>query len=170
MFLDKEHRGPIELTEDTGILPMDSKLSNDVLPSQHVEANDNDLLLSASEREESRGGVGNGSYAYSGPDLSGFDTPSPAAPSNNASLSSTSHTSPAIDDLLGLTFPAAPVSTSPSLKLKPKPLLDPATFQRKWSQLTIASTLVYIHALPINFTVFNFWFSLLPLPSITLCC
>ncbi|CAK9859595.1 unnamed protein product [Sphagnum jensenii] len=141
MFLDKEHRGPIELTEDTGILPMDSKLSNDVLPSQHVEANDNDLLLSASEREESRGGVGNGSYAYSGPDLSGFDTPSPAAPSNNASLSSTSHTSPAIDDLLGLTFPAAPVPTSPSLKLKPKPLLDPATFQRKWSQLTIASTL-----------------------------
>lgn len=76
MFLDKEHRGPIELSEDTEILAMDPTTTEDVLPSQLVDANDNDLLLSVSDREESLGVVSNGSHAYGGPDLSAFETAS----------------------------------------------------------------------------------------------
>jgi hypothetical protein len=75
MFLDKEHRGPI-ITEESDILPMGPTTTEDVLPSQLVDANDNDLLLSASDREESLVTNGNGSHAYSGPDLSGFETSS----------------------------------------------------------------------------------------------
>lgn len=85
MFLDKEHRGPI-ITEESDILPMGPTTTEDVLPSQLVDANDNDLLLSASDREESLVTNGNGSLAYSGPDLSGFETSS-FAPRSALSLS-----------------------------------------------------------------------------------
>lgn len=73
MFLDKEVRGPIELTEDPGLLPLGPTIADDVLPSQLVDATDNDLLLSASDKEESIAAASNGSH-YSGPDLAGFET------------------------------------------------------------------------------------------------
>lgn len=78
MFLDKEVRGPIELADDSGILPMGTTVADDVLPSQLVDATDNDLLLSASDKEESVATASNGSH-YSGPDLAGFES-SAAAP------------------------------------------------------------------------------------------
>lgn len=74
MFLDKEVRGPIELVEDTGLLPMGPTTTDDVLPSQLVDANDNDLLLGPSDKEDSIVAASNGSHAYKGPDLSGFDS------------------------------------------------------------------------------------------------
>jgi hypothetical protein len=78
MFLDKEVRGPIELTEDSGILPLGPTIADDVLPSQLVDATDNDLLLSASDKEESVAAASNGSH-YSGPDLAGFESSSAAS-------------------------------------------------------------------------------------------
>ena len=77
MFLDKEVRGPIELTEDSVILPLGPTIADDVLPSQLVDATDNDLLLGASDKEESLVSASNGSH-YSGPDLAGFETSSAA--------------------------------------------------------------------------------------------
>lgn len=77
MFLDKEVRGPIELADDSGILPMGPTIADDVLPSQLVDATDNDLLLSASDKEESLAVASNGSH-YTDPDLSGFESSSAA--------------------------------------------------------------------------------------------
>jgi vesicle coat complex subunit len=156
MFIDKEHRGPFEFSEDMGTLATTTGSADNVLPSQRVEATDNDLLLSASEKEESRGPATNGSLSYNAPDYNGSSTafvshsPSPTTVppgseievTNAASPASIQQSSSVIDDFLGL----GPVMTAPpipALKLSPKTTLDPATFQRKWGQLPIALTQEY---------------------------
>ncbi|KAJ7530415.1 hypothetical protein O6H91_14G003300 [Diphasiastrum complanatum] len=160
MFLDKEHRGAYDYSEDPAAVSLVSAPADLVLPSQSLEANDNDLLLSASEKEESRGTASNGSYV---PDFLTYESSSaPRSPSpplqvvanRNSSIGSApvarattaGRTSQAvsalgIDDLLGLNLTFSPGGPSLSLKLNSKPALDPATFQRKWGQLPIALTM-----------------------------
>lgn len=151
MFLDKEVRGPIELVEDTGLLPMGPTTTDDVLPSQLVDANDNDLLLGPSDKEDSIVAASNGSHAYNGPDLSGFDSLSAPQRSQSAAFPTPTPqvaTTPAatstslldFDDLLGLNTYDVSTPAPSSLKLKAKPSLDPQAFQRKWGQLAVAST------------------------------
>ncbi|XAR69311.1 hypothetical protein NMG60_11000850 [Bertholletia excelsa] len=132
MFTDKEHRGPFAFSEELGNLSTGVESGSDVVSAQMVEANDNDLLLSTSEKEEIRGPSSNGS-AYSAPS---FDDSSNqwqlSVPSSQASL--------AIDDLLGLGLPivANPAPSPPPLKLNAKAVLDPSTFQQKWRQLPVS--------------------------------
>lgn len=137
MFIDKEHRGPFEFSEDIGNLSVGADSEVNVIPAQRYEASDNDLLLSTSEKEESRGATNDGS-AYSAPDYDGSSVSlvSSQMQSETAYSNPGLHTSQAafaIDDLLGLGVSVAP--PPPSLKLNPKAVLDPGTFQRKWSQL-----------------------------------
>ncbi|KAH9300630.1 hypothetical protein KI387_012213, partial [Taxus chinensis] len=157
MFTDKEHRGPFEFSEDIGALATEASPADITLPSQRVEASDNDLLLTASEKEENRGTATNGSVAYSAPDYNGSSTTlvshylyptsntaasqSDVAGSSAAPPASISQPSLEIDDLLGL-GPVMTTTPTPALKLNSKAVLDPATFQRKWGQLPIALTQV----------------------------
>ncbi|KAK9273245.1 hypothetical protein L1049_018052 [Liquidambar formosana] len=114
-----------------------------------LEANDKDLLLGTSEKEESRGPINNGSE-YSAPMYDGSSV-SMAASQTQAELTISNPTLPAhasslaIDDLLGLGLPVAstPVPSPPPLKLNAKAGLDPGTFQQKWRQLPIASSQEY---------------------------
>ncbi|KAL5729250.1 hypothetical protein ACHQM5_002226 [Ranunculus cassubicifolius] len=129
MFTDKEHQAPLELTEEIANLSIgpESVDSTAIIPNaQRVEASDNDLLLTTSEKEESRV-LANSNSAYSAPtyELTG--------PVDTSAYSSSS-----IDDLfgLGLSIPPPP----PSLNLNPKAVIDPGAFQKKWGQLTISSS------------------------------
>ncbi|KAJ8450454.1 hypothetical protein Cgig2_002139 [Carnegiea gigantea] len=137
MFTDKEHRGPFAFSDERGNLSIGVESADNVVPAQRVEANDKDLLLSTSEKEESGTTVNNGA-AYSAPlydaasaPLVALDT-QPVAQALQAGL--------AIDDLLGLnlTTPAASAPAPPPLKLNAKAALDPGTFQQKWRQLSIS--------------------------------
>ncbi|KAK4338006.1 hypothetical protein RND71_042493 [Anisodus tanguticus] len=142
MYTDKEHRGPFAFTEEIGNLSVGAEPTDNVVPAQRIEANDKDLLLSTSDKEESKGSSHNGS-AYSAPgydgslaaltqtDLVSLDyKPTPNVPSATF----------AIDDLLGLGLPAAasPPPPPPVLKLNTKAALEPNTFQQKWRQLPIS--------------------------------
>ncbi|KAJ6799291.1 beta-adaptin-like protein A [Iris pallida] len=147
LFTDKEHRGPFEFSEELGNLSVVPDPADNVIPAQRYEANDNDLLLSTSEKEESGGPVNNDS-AYSAPDYDGSSVSlvntqvqSEASFPKHALTSYSSQSTSAIDDLLGLGVSVAPIP--PSLKLNPKAVLDPGTFQKKWSQLAISSTQEY---------------------------
>ncbi|KAJ6812580.1 beta-adaptin-like protein A [Iris pallida] len=147
LFTDKEHRGPFEFSEELGNLSVVTDPADNVIPAQRYEANDNDLLLSTSEKEESRGQVNNDS-AYSAPDYDGSSVSlvstqvqSEASFPNHALASYSSQSTSAIDDLLGLGVSVAP--PPPSLKLNPKAVLDPGSFQKKWGQLAISSTQDY---------------------------
>ncbi|KAJ8446484.1 hypothetical protein Cgig2_028451 [Carnegiea gigantea] len=138
MFTDKEHRGPFEFSDELGNLSI-GESADSVIPVERVEANDKDLLLSKSEKEES-GVSGNNAVAYSTPvhdassgPLVALDT-QPVAQAPQATI--------AIDDLLGLSFtapaPAASQLAPPPLKLNAKAVMDPGTFQQKWRQLPIS--------------------------------
>lgn len=144
MFTDKEHRGPFEFSDELGNLSIGGEAANNVVSAQRVEENDKDLLLTTSEKEETRGSTNNGS-AYTAPyDSSSTSVfasqtlielaPNPTAAGHSAQASF------AIDDLLGLDLPAAPAPAppSPQLKLNTKAALDPSTFQQKWRQLPVA--------------------------------
>ncbi|KAI3832597.1 hypothetical protein MKW98_002143 [Papaver atlanticum] len=61
IFTDKEHMGPFDFSEDPGSLSVREESADNVLPAHRVEASDNDLLLSISEKEESKGLISNGS-------------------------------------------------------------------------------------------------------------
>ncbi|XP_043723836.1 beta-adaptin-like protein A [Telopea speciosissima] len=146
MFTDKEHRGPFEFSEEIGSLSVGVESADKVSPAQRVEASDNDLLLSTSEKEESRGPSGNG-FAYSAPVYDGSSVSVTASqtqlePSfqNQALPVYTPQAGLAIDDLLGLGPPAAPAPapSPPPLKLNARTVLDPSTFQRKWAQLSVS--------------------------------
>ncbi|XP_043704548.1 beta-adaptin-like protein A [Telopea speciosissima] len=148
MFTDKEHRGPFEFSEDLGSLSVGVESADTVSPAQRVEASDNDLLLSTSEKEESRGPSNNGS-AYSAPIYDGSSISVAASQmqseptfQNQTLPANTSQASLAIDDLLGLGPPVAPAPapapSPPPLKLNPRAVLDPSTFQRKWGQLSVS--------------------------------
>ncbi|KAG9455810.1 hypothetical protein H6P81_000318 [Aristolochia fimbriata] len=142
MFTDKEHRGPFEFSEELGNLSLGAE--SEEIPAQRYDANDNDLLLSTSEKEENRVLSTNGS-AYSAPD---YDGSLSLAPAQSVSETTTSTqilptyapqgASSGIDDLLGLGLPASASSAPPPLKLNAKPALDPPTFQRKWGQLPLS--------------------------------
>ncbi|XP_034682475.1 beta-adaptin-like protein A [Vitis riparia] len=147
MFTDKEHRGPFEFSDELGSLSIGADSADNVVPAQRVEANDKDLLLSTSEKEESRGATNNGS-AYNAPMYDGTSMPTGAsqlqselAISNTMVPSHSPSSSLAVDDLLGLGVPLAPASPPPPpppLKLNEKAVLDPGTFQQKWRQLPIS--------------------------------
>lgn len=149
MFTDKEHRGPFEFSDELGNLSIGGEAANNVVSAQRVEENDKDLLLTTSEKEETRGSTNNGS-AYTAPyDSSSTSVfasqtlielaPNPTAAGHSAQASF------AIDDLLGLDLPAAPAPAppSPQLKLNTKAALDPSTFQQKWRQLPVALSQEY---------------------------
>lgn len=150
MFTDKEHRGPFEFSDELGNLSIGANSADNVVPAHRVEANDKDLLLSTSEKEESRGATNNGS-AYNAPIYDGTSVPKGAsqtqpelAISNPMVPSHSPSSSLAIDDLLGLGLPLEPASPPPppSLKLNAKAVLEPSTFQQKWRQLPISSSQV----------------------------
>ncbi|XP_024520729.1 beta-adaptin-like protein A isoform X1 [Selaginella moellendorffii] len=127
MFLDKEHRKLYEFSDEAA--------PTDVLPTQKLDANDNDLLLGAFDKEESQSGVSNGD---DGP-LSAPRSPSPTLLGDSVPPVSASNIPAAfgIDDLLGLNI-STPPPPPPSLVLSSKPVLDSGTFQKKWSQLPVA--------------------------------
>ncbi|KAJ4959242.1 hypothetical protein NE237_026353 [Protea cynaroides] len=146
MFTDKEHRGSFEFSEDLGSLSVGVESADNISPAQRVEASDNDLLLSTSEEEESRGPSNNGS-AYSAPIYDGSSisvvasqTQSEPTFQNRAFPAYALQSNLAIDDLLGLgpqVAPApAPAPSPPPLNLNARPVLDPSTFQRKWRQVS----------------------------------
>ncbi|KAG0465378.1 hypothetical protein HPP92_019542 [Vanilla planifolia] len=136
MFTDKEHRGPFEFAEELGSLSLGADSVENLTPTQSYEATDNDLLLSTSEKEESKVIISSDS-AYSAP---GYDASLVPLVDTQAQLESElpnlalpsmpSHASSVLDDLLGLNTPVVP-----SLELKQKAVLDPGSFQRKWGQL-----------------------------------
>ncbi|RYR33510.1 hypothetical protein Ahy_A10g048123 isoform B [Arachis hypogaea] len=146
MFTDKEHRGTFEFSDELANLTINAEAGDSAVPAQRVEANDNDLLLSITEKEEGRDAASNGS-AYSAPSYDGASATSAASQSlADLAFSSTSGSgqapasSFAIDDLLGLDFSvgAAATPTPPPLSLNPKAVLDPGTFQQKWRQLPLS--------------------------------
>lgn len=147
MFTDKEYRGPFAFSEELGSLSISVESADNIVSAQRVEENDKDLLLSTSEKEETRGPSNNDS-AYSAPAYDG----SAAAPPSQMDLVSLDNTaaanappaSLAIDDLLGLglnlapTPAPAPPPPPPALKLNVKAVLPPNAFQQKWRQLPIS--------------------------------
>lgn len=153
MFTDKEHRGPFEFSDEIGNLSIGVESAEAGVPGHSVEANDKDLLLSTSEKEETRGPSTNG--AYSAPydsslvSLAASHTLPDLMSSNTSVLPSASQSSFAIDDLLGLGVSAtpapapAPAPSPPPLKLNSKASLDASTFQQKWRQLPISISQVH---------------------------
>jgi len=141
MFTDKEHRGTFEFSDELGNLSISAESGDSVVPAQRVEANDKDLLLSTTEKDDVRDTGSNGS-AYNAPSYNGSAPSAASQPLADLAFSSTSTTSQAlaIDDLLGLDFSVGTVSTPspPLLTLNPKAVLDPGTFQQKWRQLPIS--------------------------------
>lgn len=151
MFTHKEHRGPFEFSDEIGHVSIGTESADTVVPANRVEANDKDLLLSTSEKEETKV-PNNNSSAYSAPsyDLTSVSVPtsqlSDLVISNSTVPDAPQSSSFAIDDLLGLGLPAAPAPapSPPPLKLNPKAVLDPTTFQQKWRQLPISLSQVYL--------------------------
>lgn len=153
MFTDKEHRGPLEFSDELGNLSIGAEsAAGTVVPAHRVEANDKDLLLSTSEKEEIRGPSNNGS-AYSAPSYDGSAVSAASQALSELTILNpsvpalTPQSSLAIDDLLGLGLPEipspAPAPSPPLLKLNPKAVLDPGTFQQKWRQLPISLSQEY---------------------------
>ncbi|CAJ1973844.1 unnamed protein product [Sphenostylis stenocarpa] len=143
MFTDKEHRGTFEFADELGNLSITAESADSVVPAQQVEANDKDLLLSTSEKDEGREPGSNGS-AYNAPSYNGSSATSQpladlAFPSTGISGQAPA-SNLAIDDLLGLDFSVGTATTPspPPLNLNPKAVLDPGTFQQKWHQLPIS--------------------------------
>lgn len=148
MFTDKEHQGTFEFSDELGNLSISADSGDSAVPAQRVEANDNDLLLSTTEKEEGRDAGSNGS-AYSAPSYNGASATSATSQSlSDLAFSSTGVTaqapasSLAIDDLLGLDFSVGTAATPspPPLTLNSKAVLDPGTFQQKWRQLPISAS------------------------------
>lgn len=166
MFTDKDYRGPFEFSDELGNLSIAAESADNVVPAQGVEANDKDLLLSTSEKEEIRGPTFNGS-GYSAPlyDSSAASVQSELAIISSTSAGSAPSSSLASDDLLGLGLSAAPAPepalVPPSLKLNSKAILDPGTFQQKWRQLPISLSQVYLPFLTLIlfFCFFIFYFN-----------
>lgn len=153
MFTDKEHRGPFEFSDELGNLSIGAEsAAGTVVPAHRVEANDKDLLLSTSEKEEIRGPSNNGS-AYSAPSYDGSAVSAASQALSELNILNPSvpglapQSSLAIDDLLGLGLPEipspAPAPSPPLLKLNSKAVLDPGTFQQKWRQLPISLSQVH---------------------------
>ncbi|XP_047053379.1 beta-adaptin-like protein A [Lolium rigidum] len=142
MFTDKEHRGTFEYSEDLTNLTVGAEAPETVISAQRYQENDNDLLLSTSDKEDNGTRTSNGSYTstYNAPsDLLSLQTPAETALINPGGSSYPSQTNFSLDDLLGLGVPDAPAPPPPpALTLNSKPVLDPGTFQKKWSQLALS--------------------------------
>ncbi|XWS70343.1 hypothetical protein CRYUN_Cryun03dG0039900 [Craigia yunnanensis] len=142
MFTDKEHRGPFEFSDELGNLSIDGEVADNVVSAQRVEANDKDLLLTTSDKEETRVLSNNGSayaapYDSSSTSVFASQTEIESLISNPTAAGHAPQASLAIDDLLGLGLSAALAPPSPQLKLNAKAVLDPSTFQQKWRQLPV---------------------------------
>ena len=142
MFTDKEHRGTFEYSEDLANLTVGAEAPETVISAQRYQENDNDLLLSTSDKEDNGIRSSNGSYTstYNAPsDLLSSQTPAETALINPSSSTYSTQTNFSLDDLLGLGVPDAPAPPPPpALALNSKPVLDPATFQKKWGQLALS--------------------------------
>ncbi|XP_037405960.1 beta-adaptin-like protein A [Triticum dicoccoides] len=142
MFTDKEHRGTFEYSEDLANLTIGAEAPETVISAQRYQENDNDLLLSTSDKEDNGIRSSNGSYTstYNAPsDLLSSQTPAETALINPGSSTYSTQTNFSLDDLLGLGVPDAPAPPPPpALALNSKPVLDPATFQKKWGQLALS--------------------------------
>ncbi|XP_078431781.1 adaptin family protein [Wolffia australiana] len=128
MFSGKERHTAVDISEELGGLSMAAELEAEPLPPKGYEANDVNLLLDTTDREETRAPIHNTGSAYKAPD---YDATTaiisvPGLPAYDP-----------IDDLLGL---GLSVPRPPALTLNPKAALDPGSFQRKWSQLSISSS------------------------------
>jgi hypothetical protein len=142
MFTDKEHRGTFEYSEDLTNLTVGAEAPETVISAQRYQENDNDLLLSTSDKEDNGTRSSNGSFTstYNAPsDLLSLQTPAETALINPGGSTYPSQTNFSLDDLLGLGVPdsSAP-PPPPALTLNSKPVLDPGTFQKKWSQLALS--------------------------------
>ncbi|KAL1562217.1 beta-adaptin-like protein A [Salvia divinorum] len=142
MFTDKEHRGPFAFSEELGNLSIGTEPSDAAVAAQRVEANDKDLLLGTSEKEEGHGYGSNGS-AYSAPSYNASTTAGASqAHFDLVSIDQPSTVHPpvsfAIDDLLGLGMPSAPSSVPSTLQLNAKASIDANAFQQKWRQQPIS--------------------------------
>ncbi|KAG2599260.1 hypothetical protein PVAP13_5KG383200 [Panicum virgatum] len=151
MFTDKEHRGPFEYSEDLTNLAVGTEAQENVISAQRYQENDNDLLLSTSDKEDNGTRASNGSATstYNAPsDLIGSSlissqTPAEASLINTGGPTYSSQSNFSLDDLLGLGVTETPAPPPPpALTLNSKPVLDPGTFQRKWGQLALALTQV----------------------------
>jgi len=149
MFTDKEHRGPFEYSEDLTNLTVGTEAQENVISAQRYQENDNDLLLSTSDKEDNGTRASNGSATstYNAPsDLIGSSlissqTPAEASLINTGGPTYSSQSNFSLDDLLGLGVTETPTPPPPpALTLNSKPVLDPGTFQRKWGQLALALT------------------------------
>ncbi|WVZ69593.1 hypothetical protein U9M48_018359 [Paspalum notatum var. saurae] len=146
MFTDKEHRGPFEYSEDLTNLTVGAETTENVISAQRYQENDNDLLLSTSDKEDNGTRASNGSSTstYNAPsDLIGSSlissqTPAETSLINTIGPTSSSQSNFSLDDLLGLGVTESPAPSPPVLSLNSKPVLDPGTFQRKWGQLALA--------------------------------
>lgn len=143
MFTDREHRGPFEFSDELGSLSIGAESTDKVVSAQQVEANDKDLLLSISEKEDVRVPTNNGSAYRAPPSDSSASLSASQTSSDLVILEPSLQASPslAIDDLLGLglsTAPASAAASPPPLNLNSKAILDPGTFQQKWRQLPIS--------------------------------
>jgi hypothetical protein len=147
MFTDKEHRGPFEYSEDLTNLTVGAEDPENIISAQRYQENDNDLLLSTSDKEDNviRGSNGSSTSSYNAP--SDLISPSllssqPLAETTVVSAGGPTSPSPSsfsLDDLLGLGVTEAPAPPpQPALTLNLKPVLDPGTFQRKWGQLALS--------------------------------
>ncbi|KAI3825505.1 hypothetical protein L1987_06995 [Smallanthus sonchifolius] len=119
MFTDKEHQGPFAFSEELGNLSIG-------VDDQRVEANEEDLLLSTTRKEDSLPQQTQGALLVS------LDQNEPAA-------AHAQQTNSVIDDLFGLGLSSSP-SPSSLLKLNAKAVLDPTTFQQKWRQLPVSTS------------------------------
>jgi hypothetical protein len=147
MFTDKEHRGPFEYSEDLTNLTVGAEDPENIISAQRYQENDNDLLLSTSDKEDNviRGSNGSSTSSYNAP--SDLISPSllssqPLAETTVVSTGGPTSPSPSsfsLDDLLGLGVTEAPAPPpQPTLTLNSKPVLNPGTFQRKWGQLALS--------------------------------
>ncbi|KQK08816.1 beta-adaptin-like protein A [Brachypodium distachyon] len=148
MFTDKEHRGTFEYSEDLTNLTVGVEAPETVISAQRYQENDNDLLLSTSDKEDNvtRASNGSSTSTYNAPpDLTGpssllsSQTPTETALINPGGPTYSAQTNFSLDDLLGLGVPDTPAPPSPpALTLNSKPVLDPGTFQKKWGQLALS--------------------------------
>ncbi|KAK3164826.1 hypothetical protein QOZ80_1AG0025300 [Eleusine coracana subsp. coracana] len=147
LFTDKDHRGPFEYSEDLTNLTVGAEDPENVISAQRYQENDNDLLLSTSDKEDNGTRVSNGSSTSSynapsdliSPSLLSSQPPPESALMTTGGPTSSSLSNFGLDDLLGLGVTEAPAPPPPpALTLNSKPVLDPGTFQRKWGQLALS--------------------------------
>eukprot|EP00271_Cylindrocystis_brebissonii_P008450 TRINITY_DN22760_c0_g1_i1.p1 TRINITY_DN22760_c0_g1~~TRINITY_DN22760_c0_g1_i1.p1 ORF type:complete len:662 (-),score=187.19 TRINITY_DN22760_c0_g1_i1:319-2133(-) len=168
LFLDKEHRGPLDVSDpEAALAPAALPSPGATVSPAGARFSEADTLLTAEEKEDGPQPLLPGTASSNGhagalvpaaqelpPVLDLLEAGPPPPPPAASSHSATSArggggggaASSPLDDLLGLSLgdsrveeKAAPVA--PTVRLNPKPVLDAPSFQKKWGQLAIAQTL-----------------------------